>query len=156
MLTPSLTEYLPWTTLAEADAETTHQLSTIKKNNSSLVIQRGFVLAFHNQSSCHLVLVQPLVVTMGRTTRSSSRKSEDKTVAAIAKPAAASKKKVVVKKKESPVKKSAPSTTKAASSGTVVSIEACKQWGAFKSRAAKIEKAVGSKATVKINEEKVG
>lgn len=40
--------------------------------------------------------------------------------------------------------------------GLIVSIEACKQWGAFKSRATKIETAVKSKATVEINKEKPG
>jgi hypothetical protein len=40
--------------------------------------------------------------------------------------------------------------------GLVVTVEACKQWNAFKSRAAKIQKAVGDKATVEINKEKVG
>jgi hypothetical protein len=36
-----------------------------------------------------------------------------------------------------------------------VEIEACKQWGAFKTRAVKIQKAVGEKATVEINKDKV-
>lgn len=38
----------------------------------------------------------------------------------------------------------------------IVTIEACKQWGAFKTRAAKIQKAVGDKAVVEINKEKPG
>ena len=38
---------------------------------------------------------------------------------------------------------------------TVV-IEACKQWGAFRSRATKIANAVGNKAIVEINKEKPG
>jgi len=38
----------------------------------------------------------------------------------------------------------------------VVTVEACKQWGAFKSRAAKIQKAVGKDAIVEINKEKPG
>lgn len=94
---------------------------------------------------------------MARTTRSSTRKSEDKTVAAKAEPAA--KKPAPKKKEASPKKKAAASPKKkvaaAGIGGVIVSIEACKQWNAFKTRAAKIEKAVGSKATVKINAEKV-
>lgn len=38
----------------------------------------------------------------------------------------------------------------------VVTVEACKSWGAFKSRAAKIQKGVGSKAVVEVNKEKPG
>jgi len=38
----------------------------------------------------------------------------------------------------------------------LVTIEACKSWGAFKSRAAKILKGVGSKALVEINKDKPG
>lgn len=94
---------------------------------------------------------------MGRVTRSSARKSDDKAVAAKAGETSAKVEKAPAKKKSSPkvaaAKKESPA--KAAAGGVVVTIEACKQWGAFKSRAAKIEKAVGKKATVKINEEKV-
>jgi len=38
----------------------------------------------------------------------------------------------------------------------VVVIEACKQWNAFKSRALKIQRAIGNKATVEINKDKPG
>jgi hypothetical protein len=45
--------------------------------------------------------------------------------------------------------------TAASSDQVVVSIEACKQWGAFKTRANKIAHAIGNKARVQINKEKV-
>jgi len=54
---------------------------------------------------------------------------------------------------KSETKEEADATT---NTGIVVSIEACKQWNAFKTRALKVQKAVGSKATVKINESKPG
>lgn len=57
-------------------------------------------------------------------------------------PAAASKKTVT-----------SPTTV---SSKKVVIVEACKQWGAFKTRANKIAKAVGDRALVEINKEKPG
>ena len=88
---------------------------------------------------------------------------------------AGSRKKVVEPKKEVPVKakkavakKKNPSTAtttnpsaSAVSSSLgdhnkkVVTIEACKQWNAFKTRANAIAKAVGDKAIVEINKEKV-
>lgn len=100
--------------------------------------------------------------SMGRATRSSNRSS---TEASTAKEAPV-KKKVVVKQ-PSPKKKAPPaaaatkvkesSSAAAASSGKmVVTIEACKQWGAFKTRANKIATAVGGKALVEINKEKPG
>jgi len=46
--------------------------------------------------------------------------------------------------------------TKASTTQRVVTIEACKSWGAFKSRASKILKGVGSKALVEINKDKPG
>jgi hypothetical protein len=50
----------------------------------------------------------------------------------------------------------ATTTTAAASSDqVVVSIEACKQWGAFKTRANLIAQALGNRASVEINKEKV-
>jgi len=60
--------------------------------------------------------------------------------------------KVKTKKKESPAKTS----NAAGGNKKVVTIEACKQWGAFKTRANKILKAVGDKAIVEINKEKPG
>lgn len=42
------------------------------------------------------------------------------------------------------------------STGKLVSIEACKQWNAFKTRANKVVQAVGKKANVEINKEKPG
>lgn len=58
------------------------------------------------------------------------------------------------KKPEAVVK---PKTSQSTAGATaLVSIEACKQWGAFKTRANKIVQAVGDKAKVEINAEKPG
>ena len=53
---------------------------------------------------------------------------------------------------ESPAKK----RSAAKDEKKVVSVEACKQWGAFKTRANKIAEAVGGVAVVEINKEKPG
>jgi len=45
---------------------------------------------------------------------------------------------------------------KAIATQRLVTIEACKSWGAFKSRVSKIQKGLGSKALVEINKEKPG
>jgi len=98
---------------------------------------------------------------MGRVTRSSTRKAASPPAkkAEEAKPPKKAAKKLTKPKaaaaataKEDVKVEVEPST----SGKKVVTIEACKQWGAFKSRAAKIQKAVGKKATVEINKEKPG
>ena len=70
------------------------------------------------------------------------------------------KKKIVAKKTAAPAKKGekASKTSKASDESGVklVSVEACKQWGAFKTRAGKIEQSLKGIAIVKINEEKPG
>jgi len=100
---------------------------------------------------------------MGRVTRSSTKKSTTAEAASAAaseppaKKATVTKKKIVKKpaaKKDTP--KDAATATTASTSGNTVTIEACKQWGAFKTRATKIQKAVGTKASVVINAEKPG
>lgn len=53
--------------------------------------------------------------------------------------------------KESKEEEAEPAEDKA-----TVSVEACKQWGAFKTRAAKIVQIVGDKAYVEVNKEKPG
>jgi len=98
---------------------------------------------------------------MGRVTRSSTRKA----AAPPAKKTEEVKPPKKTEKKLTKPKAAAAATAKedvkvevepSSSGKKVVTIEACKQWGAFKSRAAKIEKAVGKKATVEINKEKPG
>jgi hypothetical protein len=119
---------------------------------------------------------------MGRVTRSSTRKEAEppakKDEEVKAKPPAKEKKVAAPKKKaepapkkESPKKPTAAAAKKAeaaakkagkgkkgeeaAEEEKKVEIEASKEWGAFKTRAEKIAKAVGGKAVVEINKEKV-
>lgn len=93
---------------------------------------------------------------MGRVTRSRTRKATESPAKKEeqAKVKAAPKKKVTAKKakKEDKVEEK----KKPAGAGKKVEVEACKQWGAFKTRANKILQAVGKKAVVEINKEKVG
>ena len=63
-----------------------------------------------------------------------------------------SEKKIVKEKKE----EKAQNAKETSISLKSVTIEACKSWGAFKSRSTKIQKGVGSKAKVEINKEKPG
>jgi hypothetical protein len=102
---------------------------------------------------------------MGRTTRGDTAKAkaapsvnpEDE----APKPVPAKVKKTEAKKKATP-KKTAKSLTTSESSSAVaktgisVTIEACKQWSAFKTRANKIVKALEGKANVVVNPEKPG
>jgi alanyl-tRNA synthetase len=76
--------------------------------------------------------------------------------------APAAKKGKETKTKE-PEEKAAPAEAKKAdesppdeAAGKSVTVEACKQWNAFKSRAGLITKAVGDKAVVTVNAEKPG
>ena len=97
-------------------------------------------------------------------TRSSSR---NKTTKGQAAPAAAAKATKAAKTVAKPKTKKPPTTkpmNRVAISAAVgaskiknklVFIEACKQWNAFKTRAHKILKAVGTQATVLINQHKV-
>lgn len=122
---------------------------------------------------------------MGRTTRSSARlaantaekpavvpekkaspkkaakKSKAAAPAAVKKdetkaPAAASKKKEEEEPKEEAEEEEKKEVKGDDKKQDIVSIEACKQWSAFKTRAAKIAKAVGSFAKVEITKEKPG
>ena len=95
---------------------------------------------------------------MVRTTRSSSGKGKEPPAKkAVVKKAAPSKKAKATspKPKKASPKKSSSAKVAAGKSQKIVSIEACKQWGAFKTRANKIAAAVGDSAKVVINEEKV-
>ena len=94
---------------------------------------------------------------MARTTRSSTRAAA----------AAASSAKEPPKKKRTKAKVDVPKKKKTEvvedveesvpSEGMkVVTVESCKSWGAFRTRSTKIQKGVGSKATVEINKEKPG
>lgn len=90
---------------------------------------------------------------MARVTRSSAKaaasgKSVEKPIKAAP---AITKKKVTKKAAVKPQKE-----TRTDETAKIVSIEACKSWGAFRSRAKKILDAVGSKATVEVNKEKPG
>ena len=87
---------------------------------------------------------------MARVTRSSAKAS------APAKAAPTVTKKKVEKKPKKAKAAEEPVAEAAVSSGKVVTIEACKSWGAFRTRAGKIVKAVGSKAKVEVNKEKPG
>lgn len=91
-------------------------------------------------------------VTKAASTATKSKKKKE-TVAVIAKAKKAVAKKVVA---PTAVKKAAAAAVVGSEGKKIVIIEACKQWGAFKSRANKILKAVGDKATVQINLEKPG
>lgn len=98
---------------------------------------------------------------MARVTRSSARnKKPADEEAAASKPTkkATPKKKATQAKAPKPTKKAKKEETVASNEEgkTIVTVEACKQWGAFKTRANKIAKAVGDKAVVQINKEKPG
>ena len=86
----------------------------------------------------------------------STRKSKSKTAPPV-KVGKSAKAKVSPDKKKKAAKKEVPKKKVVKGSGKEkkVEIEACKQWGAFKTRANKILKAVGQKAVVEINKEKV-
>jgi len=98
---------------------------------------------------------------MGRVLRSATKKNTTAGEAAVAaaeppaKKATVTKKKIV--KKPAAKKDTADTTTDttASTSGKTVTIEACKTCGSV-SRATKIQKAVGTKASVVINAEKPG
>lgn len=107
---------------------------------------------------------------MARVTRSSSRKSTEEPPAKAApaitktkptkKPATA-KKAAAAKPESSPAAadESSPiasSTISEAVSEKIVTVEACKSWGAFRTRSDKIVKGVGSRAKVEVNKEKPG
>lgn len=89
-----------------------------------------------------------------------TRSSSLKTKSVSSKKPTISKKKVAItpeSKPKTPVVSDATTTIEPSVLGdTTVTIEHCKSWGAFRSRAAKIQKAVGSKAKVEINKEKPG
>jgi len=92
---------------------------------------------------------EEFLLIMARATRSSSKKS----------PVAKKVEAKVVKTKSTEIEKVSKTNAKKEVSNSdqnVVSIEHCKQWGAFKSRANKIAKAIGNKARVDINIEKPG
>lgn len=118
---------------------------------------------------------------MARATRASTKAkteaSKDKLKTVVAKKETAAKKKVekkvtvkkITEKKTIEKKATSESTRKVEEKAAaetakedeegvpvLVSIEACKSWNAFKSRAAKIQKGVGGKAKVEINKEKPG
>ena len=89
-----------------------------------------------------------------RKNRSSGRQADiTKTESDSPKKASAKAKHAPPQKKEKPKKNesSIPDGEK-----KIVSVEACKQWGAFKTRANKIAQAVGDKAVVEINKQKPG
>jgi hypothetical protein len=101
-------------------------------------------------------------ITMGKVTRASGRKAsslkEKETPVAAAKTKAKKKTSTATK---APARATAAGATAAAmgtttTSTVVVTIEACKQWSAFKTRANKIVAAVGDKATVLVNPEPPG
>ena len=98
-------------------------------------------------------------IIMGRVTRSQSKSATEPAVKAapVAKAKATKAKKPTSPKKQKveAVAKKGTKKKAAASKTAKVEIEACKQWGAFKTRAMKISKAVGDKAVVEINAEKV-
>lgn len=106
-------------------------------------------------------------------TKAKSQASKEKAKEVAAKKAKVTKKKIekkeekeakiVVEEKEAKIvveeKPASKDDTKASPELTeekVVTVEACKSWGAFKSRSAKIQKGVGSKAKVLINKDKPG
>lgn len=97
---------------------------------------------------------------MARVTRSSARLASGKSKPAepVAKKPTIAKPKITKKPdKPKPAKVAAAAATNDSNvSKTIVSIEHCKSWGAFRTRAAKLQKAVGSKAKVEINKEKPG
>lgn len=102
------------------------------------------------------------VSTASSATKSKSTPDKNVTKKASVTKAKIDKKAVsaVVKGKEKAVKtqivEAKEVDLKQIATGKIVTIEACKQWGAFKSRASKILKGVGSKAVVEINKEKPG
>lgn len=85
---------------------------------------------------------------------SSVKKKEVATKKLAPKKAAATKAKA--KKAPAAASKKIVASSATASSKKVVVVEACKQWGAFKTRANKIAKLVGDRALVEINKEKPG
>jgi len=96
---------------------------------------------------------------MAPKTRSGGKKKAESAsvVAKKSTPAKQPKKQKKNSKEEASSPAAAPAADNASSSNKkIVTIEACKQWGAFKTRANKILKAVGSQATVEINKEKPG